>query len=137
MEMCYAREPRLAGARDRADFPVNSNAMSTGTRIPDWPTLDVTARRKLSLTAAERARRLEPRLNAFVSIEDRLPGIDGNLGGLPYAAKDIFRTASRRPTGGLATPTDVAIDGETDLLARLDGHGARSVGFTSLPELAY
>jgi len=124
-------------ARDRTDFPVNSNVMSTGARIPDWPTLDATARRKLSLTAAERARRLEPRLNAFVSIEDRLPSIDGKLGGLPYAAKDIFRTASHRPTGGLATPTDVAVDGETDLLARLDGASARRVGFTSLPELAY
>src|SRR5262249_10081315 len=111
--------------------------MSTGARIPDWPTLDATARRKLSLTAPERARRLEPRLNAFVSIEDHLPGVDGKLGGLPYAAKDIFRTASHRPTGGLATPTDVAVDGETDLLARLDGASARRVGFTALPELAY
>ena len=111
--------------------------MSTGARIPDWPTLDATARRKLSLTAPERARRLEPRLNAFVSIEGHLPGVDGKLGGLPYAAKDIFRTASHRPTGGLATPTDVGVDGETDLLARLDGASARRVGFTSLPELAY
>jgi len=111
--------------------------MSTYPRIPDWPTLDATARRKMSLTAAERARRLEPRLNAFVTIEDRLPSVDGNLGGLPYAAKDIFRTASHRPTGGLATPTDVAIDGDTDLLAQLDRSGARRVGFTALTELAY
>jgi aspartyl-tRNA(Asn)/glutamyl-tRNA(Gln) amidotransferase subunit A len=111
--------------------------MSTCAHIPDWPTLDATARRKLSLTAADRARRLEPRLNAFVSIEDRLPGVDGKLGGLPYAAKDIFRTASHRPTGGLATPTEIAVDGETDLLARLDGAGARCVGFTALTELAY
>ncbi len=91
----------------------------------------------MSLTAAERARRLEPRLNAFVTIEDRPPAVDGNLGGLPYAAKDIFRTASHRPTGGLAAPTDVAVDGETVLLARLDGAGARRVGFTALTELAY
>src|SRR5205807_7092090 len=56
--------------------------------------------------------------------------------GLPYAAKDIFRTASHRPTGGLATPTDVAIDGDTDLLAQLDRSGARRVGFTALTELA-
>jgi aspartyl-tRNA(Asn)/glutamyl-tRNA(Gln) amidotransferase subunit A len=111
--------------------------MSTYARIPDWPTLDATARRKMSLTAAERARRLEPRLNAFVTIEDRLPSVDGNLGGLPYAAKDIFRTASHRPTGGIATPTDVAIDGDTDLLAQLDRSGARRVGFTALTELAY
>jgi aspartyl-tRNA(Asn)/glutamyl-tRNA(Gln) amidotransferase subunit A len=91
----------------------------------------------MSLTAAERARRLEPRLNAFVTIEDGLRPVDGKLGGLPYAAKDIFRTASRRPTGGLATATDLAIEGETDLLDRLDGAGARRIGFTGLPELAY
>src|SRR5262249_61985863 len=104
--------------------------MSTGARIPDWPRLDATARRKLSLTAPERARRLEPRLNAFVSIEEHLPGADGELGGLPYAAKDIFRTASHRPTGGLATPTDVAVDGETDPLARLRSPRARRVRIT-------
>jgi aspartyl-tRNA(Asn)/glutamyl-tRNA(Gln) amidotransferase subunit A len=91
----------------------------------------------MSVTAAARARRLEPRLNAFVTIEDGLPTVDGKLGGLPYAAKDIFRTASRRPTGGLAAATDLAIEGETDLLDRLDGAGARRVGFTGLPELAY
>jgi aspartyl-tRNA(Asn)/glutamyl-tRNA(Gln) amidotransferase subunit A len=90
----------------------------------------------MSMTAAARARRLEPRLNAFVTIEDGLPTVDGKLGGLPYAAKDIFRTASRRPTGGLAAATDLAIEGETDLLDRLDGAGARRVGFTGLPELA-
>jgi aspartyl-tRNA(Asn)/glutamyl-tRNA(Gln) amidotransferase subunit A len=106
-------------------------------RIPDWPKLDTTARRKMSWTAAAGARRLEPRLNAFVTIEDHPPPGDGKLGGLPYAAKDIFRTASRRPTGGLATATDLAIEGETDLLARLDDAGARRIGFTGLPELAY
>ena len=91
----------------------------------------------MSLTAAERARRLEPRLNAFVIIEDGVAPVEGKLGGLPYAAKDIFRTASRRPTGGLATATDLGIEGETDLLARLDDAGGRRVGFTGLPELAY
>jgi aspartyl-tRNA(Asn)/glutamyl-tRNA(Gln) amidotransferase subunit A len=102
-----------------------------------WPKLDTTARRKMSSTAAAGARRLEPRLNAFVTFEDGLPPGGGKLGGLPYAAKDIFRTASHRPTGGFALPTDLAIEGETDLLARLDGAGARRVGFTGLPELAY
>jgi aspartyl-tRNA(Asn)/glutamyl-tRNA(Gln) amidotransferase subunit A len=91
----------------------------------------------MSVTAAEHAQRLEPRLNAFVTIEDGVARVDGKLGGLPYAAKDIFRTASRRPTGGLATATDLAIEGDTDLLALLDNAGARRVGFTGLPELAY
>lgn len=106
-------------------------------RIPDWAKLDPTARRKMSLSAAERARRLEPRLNAFVTIEDAVAPADGQLGGLPYAAKDIFRTASHRPTGGLATSADLAIAGESALLARLDRAGGRRVGFTGLPELAY
>jgi aspartyl-tRNA(Asn)/glutamyl-tRNA(Gln) amidotransferase subunit A len=114
-----------------------SNGTLAAARFPDWRKLDATARRTMSLTAAERARRLEPRLNAFVAIEDDRPPVDGKLGGLPYAAKDIFRTASRRPTGGLATATDLAIEGETELLARLDDAAARRVGFTGLPELAY
>jgi aspartyl-tRNA(Asn)/glutamyl-tRNA(Gln) amidotransferase subunit A len=109
----------------------------TVARIADWPTLDAALRRKISSTAVERARRLEPRLNAFVALEEDLVPVQGHLGGLPYAAKDMFRTPSHRPTGGLATPSDVAIEGETDLLARLDGAGARRVGFTGLPELAY
>lgn len=109
----------------------------TVARIPDWPTLDAALRRKISSTAVERARRLEPRLNAFVALEESLVPVEGHLGGLPYAAKDMFRTPSHRPTGGLATPSDASIEGETDLLARLDGAGARRVGFTGLPELAY
>jgi aspartyl-tRNA(Asn)/glutamyl-tRNA(Gln) amidotransferase subunit A len=91
----------------------------------------------MGLTAAEHARRLEPQLNAFVTIEDGVVPVDGKLGGLPYAAKDIFRTPSHRPTGGFAIPADLAIEGKTDILARLDGAGARRVGFTGLPELAY
>ena len=109
----------------------------TVARIPDWPTLDAALRRKISSTATQRARRLEPRLNAFVAFEEGLVPVEGHLGGLPYAAKDMFRTRSRRPTGGLATPGDIAIEGKTDLLARLDGAGARRVGFTGMPELAY
>jgi aspartyl-tRNA(Asn)/glutamyl-tRNA(Gln) amidotransferase subunit A len=109
----------------------------TVVRIPDWPALDAAMRRKISSTATERARRLEPRLNAFVALEDGRSSVEGHLGGLPYAAKDMFRTPYHRPTGGLATPADLAIEGETDLLARLDGAGARRVGFTGLPELAY
>jgi hypothetical protein len=89
----------------------------TLARIPDWPTLDAARRWKIGSTATERARRLEPRLNAFVALEDCLAPIEGHLGGLPYAAKDMFRTPSHRPTGGLATASDVAIEGGTDLLA--------------------
>lgn len=110
---------------------------STAARIPDWAALDAEARRKASSIAANRARRLEPWLNAFISITECVPLMGGRLGGLPYAVKDMFRTAAHRPTGGLATPIDLAIDGETKLLARLDGAGARRVGFTGMSELAY
>src|SRR6185436_7311180 len=88
-------------------------------RIRDWAALGAAARRQVSLSAANRARRLEPRLNAFMTIDDDVAVSDGNLGGFPYAVKDMFRTASHLPTGGLRTPTDLPIDGETELLAGL------------------
>ena len=71
----YVLRPRATAhpaARDGVDFRVNSNVMSIYARIPDWPTLAATARRKMSMAAAKRARQLEPRLKAFVAAEDRL-----------------------------------------------------------------
>jgi len=73
MDMCHAHGAAgRPAARDRIDFRVNSSVMSICARIPEWPTLDATARRKMSMTAAERARRLELCRNAFVAVENRL-----------------------------------------------------------------
>jgi aspartyl-tRNA(Asn)/glutamyl-tRNA(Gln) amidotransferase subunit A len=106
--------------------------------LAGWADLTADARDALRAGAVAQARRLEPRLNAFVEIADAvsLPA-HGPLGGLPYAAKDIFRHAGRSPTGGLAEPIDLGIDGESDLLSRLDAAGGFRVGYTTLTELAY
>jgi aspartyl-tRNA(Asn)/glutamyl-tRNA(Gln) amidotransferase subunit A len=109
----------------------------TSARVPDWAELGADARRNLSSTAVMRARRLERRLNAFVTIEDRIPVFEGTLGGMPYAAKDIFRTASHLPTGGLSNPSGLGITGETDLLKKLDRAGGHRIGYTAMTELAY
>jgi aspartyl-tRNA(Asn)/glutamyl-tRNA(Gln) amidotransferase subunit A len=91
--------------------------------------------------ARERARTLDARLNAFVSIDaegPHAPQVGGApLGGMPYAAKDMFRVPGREPTCGLAAPSDAGIVGSSDTLARLDGAGADRIGFTNMPALAY
>src|SRR5262249_29409450 len=116
------------------------DAMQTLTRrIPDWGTLRADTRRAWTATAAERARRLEPRLNAFVTIEDDAlpPASDGPLTACSYAATDIFASPARRPAGGLADGVDLKLAGEAEVLRRLDRAGACRVGFTALTELAY
>jgi aspartyl-tRNA(Asn)/glutamyl-tRNA(Gln) amidotransferase subunit A len=113
--------------------------MSGSARFPDWATLDKHRRHIVVATAIDRARRLEPRLNAYVTIEDDLgqPSRRGPLAYLPYAAKDLFITPSRLPTGGLASGTDFALEGHAEVLRRLDRAGAFRVGFTAMTELAY
>jgi aspartyl-tRNA(Asn)/glutamyl-tRNA(Gln) amidotransferase subunit A len=112
--------------------------MNVSARFPDWAGLDPDARRKLRETATARARRLEPRLNAFIEIDDLTPpSVEGPLDGMPYAAKDIFQTPGRRPTGGLSEAVDLGIVGEADVLERLDRGGGYRIGFTTLTELAY
>jgi aspartyl-tRNA(Asn)/glutamyl-tRNA(Gln) amidotransferase subunit A len=118
---------------------------STGTavtaqrRFLDWGALTGEAQHTVAATASERARRLEPILNAFVSIED--PSVDplraGALARVPYAAKDLFVTPAHRPTGGLADIMDFGLDGDAEVLRRLDEAGACRIGFTALTELAY
>jgi aspartyl-tRNA(Asn)/glutamyl-tRNA(Gln) amidotransferase subunit A len=112
--------------------------MTIAGRFSDWADLTPDARDKLRAGATAHAGRLEPRLNAFVEIADVAPvQRNGPLGGMPYAAKDIFRHAGREPTGGFRVATDLGITGEADVLAQLDGGGGSRVGFTVLTELAY
>jgi aspartyl-tRNA(Asn)/glutamyl-tRNA(Gln) amidotransferase subunit A len=59
------------------------------------------------------------------------------LGGLPYAAKDLFHTLSHRPGGGFGDGLDLGIVGTSDLLEHLDAAGADLIGFTNMTELAY
>ena len=108
-------------------------------RIPEWRTIDAAARHRWQDTARARARALDPLLNAFARIS-AAPGpltSAGLLGGMPYAAKDIFQTPLHRPGGGFVDGSHLGIGGTSDLLQRLGDAGADLVGFTNLTELAY
>jgi aspartyl-tRNA(Asn)/glutamyl-tRNA(Gln) amidotransferase subunit A len=108
-------------------------------RIPDWSALDATARRRRRETARPLAMALDPVLNAFAQIDTSSRSLTpaGRLGGVPYAAKDLFQTSSQRPGGGFPAGIDLGIVGTSDLLERLDAAGADLVGFTNMTELAY
>ena len=108
-------------------------------RIPDWSALDATARRRRRESARPLATAFDPVLNAFVKIDTSSRSLTpaGRLGGVPYAAKDLFQTSSRRPGGGFPEAIDLGIVGTSDLLERLDAAGADLIGFTTMTELAY
>ena len=84
-----------------------------------------------------RARRLEPRLNAFVAFCENAAPVSGMLQGLPYAAKDIFAAPDRQPCGGLAQPLPRMDCRYADALRLLDAAGAARIGYTALSEIAY
>jgi aspartyl-tRNA(Asn)/glutamyl-tRNA(Gln) amidotransferase subunit A len=108
-------------------------------RIPDWDTLDTAARTRRREHARPQATALDPILNAFAQI-DATPfprSAAGLLGGLPYAAKDLFQTLTHRPGGGFAEDVDLGVIGTSDLLERLDANGADLIGLTNMTELAY
>jgi aspartyl-tRNA(Asn)/glutamyl-tRNA(Gln) amidotransferase subunit A len=108
-------------------------------RFPDWSTLDEAARRRLQEAARARARALDPALNAFARIcpAPALLRSAGRLGGLPYAAKDMFQTPSHRPGGGFVEGGELGIAGNSDLLEHLGVAGADLIGFTNMTEFAY
>ena len=108
-------------------------------RIPDWSELDATGRRRRQEAARGRAHALDPVLNAFAQIS-AAPAPSppaARLGGLPYAAKDMFQTPSHRPGGGIGGTGDLGIAGNSELLERLGAAGADLIGFTNMTELAY
>jgi aspartyl-tRNA(Asn)/glutamyl-tRNA(Gln) amidotransferase subunit A len=107
-------------------------------RFRDWTGLDAAQHARLSESAGDFARRLEPRLNAFAAFENgaRAPA-PGILDGMPYAAKDIFVSATRRPHGGLAQPLPAMTGAQAAVLDLLDRAGGRRIGYTAMTELAY
>jgi aspartyl-tRNA(Asn)/glutamyl-tRNA(Gln) amidotransferase subunit A len=106
-------------------------------RFIDWTKLDAVAHTRLSANGGDFARRLEPRLNAFAAFEsEAVTPAHGVLNGMPYAAKDIFVSATRMPHGGLAQPLPIALEHST-VLDLLDRAGAQRVGYTAMTELAY
>jgi aspartyl-tRNA(Asn)/glutamyl-tRNA(Gln) amidotransferase subunit A len=107
-------------------------------RFRDWTDLGAAEHAQLSASAGDFARSLEPRLNAFVAFEGGdNPPTRGVLDGMPYAAKDIFRSATRMPHGGLSTPPLMMEGAQAAVLDLLDRAGGRRVGYTAMTELAY
>jgi aspartyl-tRNA(Asn)/glutamyl-tRNA(Gln) amidotransferase subunit A len=107
-------------------------------RIRDWSELDPDAQRRRREAARAHAAALGPALNAFVEIVPPAPStMAGPLNGLPYAAKDMFRTPTREPGCGCGTGVAFGIDGFSDPIARLSAAGADLIGFTNMTELAY
>jgi aspartyl-tRNA(Asn)/glutamyl-tRNA(Gln) amidotransferase subunit A len=107
-------------------------------RIRDWSELDPKARRRRREGARAHAAALAPVLNAFVEIvPPAASGMLGPLNGLPYAAKDMFRTPTREPGCGFGIGGAFGIEGYSDPIARLSAAGADLIGFTNMTELAY
>jgi len=106
-------------------------------RLCDWTMATDDKRQEMRATARRRALSLDMRLNAFASIDTSSRGASGALDGLPYGAKDMFRTPIHEPTCGFAVAGEMGIVGTCDLFGRLDSAGADFVGFTNMPALAY
>src|SRR5262249_3587586 len=86
-------------------------------RIRDWGELDRDAQRRGRAGARPYAAALNPLLNAFVEMVP--PGeTAGPLSGLPYAAKDMFRTPTRDPGCGFDSGVAFAIEGMSEPVAR-------------------
>src|SRR3974377_2079499 len=106
-------------------------------RFPDWNVLDIAERALLSGGAADFARQLDLQLHAFAAFEIEGTPARGILDGMPYAAKDIFVSATRMPHGGLAQPLPMTKVPQATALHLLDNAGASRVGYTAMTELAY
>ena len=107
-------------------------------RFRDWSEFHDVERVRISAGAGDFARRLEPRLSAYVAFEsERITAATGALHGMPYAAKDIFVSATRMPHGGLAMPLPMPKGQRAAVLNLLDCAGGLRVGYTAMTELAY
>jgi aspartyl-tRNA(Asn)/glutamyl-tRNA(Gln) amidotransferase subunit A len=106
-------------------------------RFRDWAKLDTTERAQLSASSGKFARELEPLLKAFVEFENGTVNASGVLDAMPYAAKDMFISATRFPHGGLAEPLPLKRSPQAIVLDQLDRAGARRIGYTAMTELAY
>jgi aspartyl-tRNA(Asn)/glutamyl-tRNA(Gln) amidotransferase subunit A len=107
-------------------------------RIRNWSELGESAQRRRRNTSRRHAAVLGPALNAFVEIVPPAgSGIAGLLNGMPYDAKDMFRTPTRDPGCGFGSNAGFAIEGFSDPIARLSAAGADLIGFTNMTELAY
>ncbi|PYM55415.1 MAG: Asp-tRNA(Asn)/Glu-tRNA(Gln) amidotransferase GatCAB subunit A, partial [Candidatus Rokuibacteriota bacterium] len=98
-----------------------------------------------------RAERLEPRLNAFITLDperilDEARAVEadlhagrvrGPLHGVPIAVKDLCWTRGQRTTGGSKVLAGFLPDEDASVVARLRQSGAIVFGKTNTPEFAY
>ncbi|NYD51967.1 aspartyl-tRNA(Asn)/glutamyl-tRNA(Gln) amidotransferase subunit A [Actinomadura luteofluorescens] len=106
---------------------------------------------ELCRSLLRRCERVEPRLNAFISLPaDRIMAdalaaerelADGRnrgpLHGIPVAVKDSLWTRGERTTSGALALEDFVPDHDATAVARLRAAGAIIFGKTNLPELGY
>lgn len=112
--------------------------MASSARFRDWTELPKLSRQRKRAGALDYARAVEPRLDAFIAFTDAGADFGARpLDGIPYAAKDIFSGADRRPTGGLAKSLLQSPPCHAEVLRRLDDAGGFCIGYASMTELAY
>jgi aspartyl-tRNA(Asn)/glutamyl-tRNA(Gln) amidotransferase subunit A len=98
-----------------------------------------------------RCERLEPHLNAFITLDpERILAearaaeaelaaghVRGRLHGVPIAVKDLCWTAGQRTTGGSKVLADFVPDADASVVTRLRAAGSVVFGKTNTPEFAY
>lgn len=101
--------------------------------------------------ALERLKRLEPRLNAFITVLDEqacaaAKAADdeiahgrhrGPLHGIPITIKDMFATSGVRTTGASKILLDWVPNFDAHIVERLDAAGAILIGKTNLDEFGH
>jgi len=106
---------------------------------------------ELTDQALERIARLNPALNAFLTVtapaararaealdRELASGVDhGPMHGIPIAHKDCFSTKGVRTTGGSKILADRVPDHDAEIVLQLDRAGAVMLGKTNLHELCY
>ncbi len=106
---------------------------------------------ELTRQAIERIERLNPKLNAFITITaesalERARQLDselasgkdrGPLHGIPIAHKDLFLTRGVRTTCGSKLYEDFVPDHDAAVVEKLDAAGAVSLGKLNMHELAF
>lgn len=162
--MHQGAEPPIGSGRKPMDAAAAARSPASGVIMQDMPltalsALDVAAAvrsRRLKARAVaeaflERIARLQPRLNAFITVahEHALRQADavdtaiaegrdpGPLAGVPFTVKDLVGTAGLRTTMGSRAFADQVPAMDAVPVARLKAAGAVLLGKTTTPELGH
>jgi len=136
-----------AGSGSASDDPARLSLRSASDRIRRGALSPV----ELTQACLERIERLNPSLNAFITVtadvalatarereaEQRAGKWRGPLHGIPIALKDNIDTAGTRTTGASALYADRVPAEDAEVVRRLKQAGAILVGKTNLQEFAY